>query len=333
VTHEQVSTNNNLYLYNYTRQNPNLNHETQDIIVSPKVDLIRFSICKQKNSNNELNDYFNKLNHVTKYKSKPLKQYKSGYNHSRKYNIMIGGTEFETVLSECMSEPYMPYLWAIHDPKKQILPEVSNHLSLLNHYNVNAVEYVFDFKHHNTIKLYDFLKSTVSLAWRGKSLHLPYETTHYLNNNYMAWSKAGKVYQKTITDECGTEFAVNRVEITLKYNWFKRNKIKSCMDILKVGLKDVGKYISFKKFNYNLFSNKLAELNYGKDFIDELTALFKVDIVNGFLAETNATAKTYCDNRNYLKEHDFNKHFKKHITGSSFWEGEDWYLDSCMMKN
>ncbi len=225
----------------------------------------------------------------------------------------------------------MPYLWAIHDPKKEIMTDVNEHLSLLQQYNINNVEYAFDFRYSHTKELYKFLKKTVLLSWRGKAFNSPYETTHYLNNNYKAWSKAGKVYIKEVDGEKGGVEEVNRIEIALKYNWFKRNEISKCMDIFKVGVKDVIKYLGFKEFNYNLFTNKLIGLEYAREFIEELTGLMKLDIDNGFLAETNETAKTYCNNRNYLKNHQFHYHFRSMINIDSFWDNESFFLDSCLM--
>lgn len=323
--------NNQNYLYNYTRRNPLFNKKYQDIVVTPKVDLIRFSIDKQINSAKSLNNFFNKINQVTIFKTKPLKQQKLGYNHSRKYRIKLNGKEYDTVLSECMGEPYMPYLWAIHDPKQEAMADVNEHLSLLQQYNINNVEYAFDFKYSNTKELYQFLKRTVLLTWRGKAFNSPYLTTHYLNNNYKAWSKTGKVYIKEVDNENGGVEEINRIEIALKYNWFKRHEIFKCLDIFKVGVKDVIKYLGFKEFNYNLFFNKLIGLEYTKEFIEELTELMKLDIDNGFLAETNQTAQTYCYNRNYLKKHQFHYHFRSMINVDSFWDNESFFLDSCLM--
>ncbi len=318
-------------MYNYTRRIPHFNEKHQDIIVTPKVDLIRFSIDKKINSVKSLNNFFNKLNEVTVFKTTPLKQNRISYNHSRKYRIIVNGKEYDTILSECMYEPYMPYLWAIHDPKQEAMADVNEHLSLLKHYNINNVEYAFDFKYPNTKELYQFLKRTVLLSWRGKPFNSPYQTTHYLNNNYKAWSKTGKVYIKEVDVENGSVEEINRIEIALKYNWFKRNQLTKCMDLFKVGIKDVIKYIGFKEFNYNLFINKLIGLEYSKQFIEEITGLMRLDIDNGFLAETKQTAQTYCYNKNYLKNHKFHYHFKEMINIDSFWDNESFYLDSCLM--
>jgi hypothetical protein len=204
-------------------------------------------------------------------------------------------------------------------------------MSLLQQYNINNVEYAFDFRYSHAKELYEFLKRTVLLSWRGKAFNSPYQTTHYLNNNYKAWSKTGKVYIKEVEDENGSLEEVNRIEIALKYNWFKRREIFNCMDIFKVGVKDVIKYLGFKEFNYNLFINKLIGLEYTKEFIEELTGLMKLDIDNGFLAETNQTAQTYYEKRTYLKNHPFHYHFRSMINVDSFWDNKSFFLDSCLM--
>ncbi|EKD44261.1 MAG: hypothetical protein ACD_71C00192G0003 [uncultured bacterium (gcode 4)] len=329
---QENENQNKEYLYNYTRRMPHFNEKIQDIIVSPKIDLIRFSFSKQTNSISSLNNFFNKLNSITETKSKPLKQYKDGYNHSRIYNIKLNNRNYETILSECHNEQYMPYLWVVHDPEKSIMNDLDTYLSLLDQYNINSVEYAFDFSYKNINELYDFAKRTVLLAWRGKGLHLPYESTYYLNNNYSAWSKAGKIYRKMIPVGDGNEQEVLRLELTFKYYMFKRIGLKSCLDIMKIKVKDVIKYITWKQFNFNLFENKLIQKEYSRQAIDNLLLLFKQDIKNGFLFESNITANTYWKSNKYLKKHVFDNHFKEKFSGKSFWDKEEVYLDSSLIE-
>lgn len=328
----KIKYNNADYLYNYTYRIPLNIHKNEDVFVTPKVDVIRIAINRQLNSNQSLNNFFNKINSICITKSTPLKQNKSGYNHSRKYTIKINEKCYESVLSECRGEPYMPYLLAVHEPDRDFIIEFEKILLLLDQYNLNAVEFAFDFEHENTKKLYNFLKKTVTLAWQGKPFHLPYETTHYLNNNWVSSSKAGKIYQKMITQENGKAKEVIRLEITFKQRILFRVRIRKCSEIFQIKIEDVIKYFSFKCFNFNLFINKLQRSESKLENLNELLVLFKNDISNGFLVETNDTAKTYCNNKTYLKYHLFNNIFKDMLIGGTFWDGQIYSFDSSVIE-
>ena len=95
------------------------------------------------------------------------------------------------------------------------------------------------------------------------------------------------------------------------------------------------KYLSYKDFNFNKFTNRLKNKDYTQQQIDQLLTVFKNDIKDGFLYELNNIALSYSKNYDtdeYLIYHGFHQYFMGLINGKSFINGDTFSVDLNRMK-
>jgi len=305
----------------------------KDIQVLGSLDFIRLNIHQNKNSDYLMLQLFNQIKHLSMGQSEHRYTSQNGYNQSRKYLINTDEKKHEVIISKCANESYMPYLLKIDEPDNKIIQIINECVSQLSYCNFTAIEFTLDFICDNPLRLYQFMKETMLISWRGKPLDVTYQSTVYLNNIRTANGKGGKFYLKTLQDHEGNMREVVRVEITLKRNVLKRKQVHNFEDLRKLTIHDVFHYITFKEFNENLFFNKLLNLNYQREQIKSIIEEIRNLIKDGLLYDANVMAKSYLKNKSYLKPHPFNKHFITRSSGCTFLNGDVFYLDSNMMSS
>jgi hypothetical protein len=304
-----------------------------DIKVLCSIDYIRLNIDQHENSKKLISDFFNELKRFSTEPSQHRFTNQNGYNESKKYFIRIDEKTHEIVVSRCTQEPYMPYLLKIDAPDCNILNKITYSLGQLTYCNFTAIEFTLDFIFENQREIFQFMKEKLLISWRGKPLNLTYDSTVYLNNIRTAEGKGGKVYLKTIDDQEGHKQEVVRMEVTLKKKILERKEVHNFDDLKKLTIHDVFHYITFKEFNENLFVNKLLNIEYDKSHIKSIIEEIRNLIKEGLLYDANVKAKSYFENKSYLKPHPFNKHFITRSSGCTFLNGDVFYLDSKVMSS
>jgi hypothetical protein len=89
-------------------------------------------------------------------------------------------------------------------------------------------------------------------------------------------------------------------------------------------------YMSFKDFNFNKFINRLKEMKYDQQKINDIVNQFRQDIKNGYLHELDETALNYSkkyESDCYLEKHSFHQYFMSKVRGLSFINGDSFNVD------
>ncbi len=316
-------------LYNNITRNRINNHNSSTATVKLSIDFIRISIDSKHYNTAIFYNLFNKIESMSILSSEYRFKYGVGYSQVKTYYISFNNQVHEVVTLRCPSDVYMPILLNIHEPTEHLLRHLEPYLNPMKH-RVSQIENTLDFIGNQPDEIYQFMKEHLMLLWPGKKrLNLNYKTTFYRNDIRGARGKGLRCYRKSIKDENGEKAESVRVELLLKRRLLKDKKINTIDDVFLMDQSIPVKYLAFKQFNNELFINKLKDLGYGQEFIDNMLVAIRNDNKNGFLYESNVTAKTYYEkgSLHYFKHHDFNKYFKGLIVGNSFLNGDTFDVD------
>jgi hypothetical protein len=208
---------------------------------------------------------------------------------------------------------YLHNILKIQHPDR-ILLEWLDHKISRHQYSINRIEFSFDFLSKNPDQLYEFLKNTLFIKWRGKKSRKQFETTTYLNDNRRVSSKGSKVYVKTYQ---GRDFV--RFEMTLLNRYLKNTSVKCIKDLLEIDPELIVKHLEFKYFDVSYFTKRFFKATSGGE-IDTLLYFISLKNVKNLIdSETLFDANKYalnftkynCLNKNEKFRSDFNKRFKR----------------------
>ena len=318
--------------YNYITKNRILNSQNNQVLVKMSIDLLRISISKFHFNKEE---FFNLFNVIARFSSSIEKyiDHDKVYSDGKDYEINYLGEEHLVIARNAPCVEYLPMQITIHEPTRQLLNYLTPYLNKMIH-NISQVEFTLDCISDEPHKVFQFFKQHLLLSNPGrKSFNLNYDTSFYRNDIRGARGKGLKCYWKTITFGKSNLVQSIRVELTMKRQLMKSKGIDSINDFLSMNNNIPVKYLLFRKFNYGKFHSKLVEQGYGSEFITNLLTDIKSDVNNGFLYESNVTAKTYYKKGSltYLDNHGFHEHFRNSISGKNFLNGDIFSVDMDRM--
>ncbi len=340
MTPEKIPTehggqNHQKNFYNYNTGNRICMYTNTTATVKMSIDFIRFSIKSINLNNTEFYNLFNVIKGMSVEESNFHFVDGYGYSQIRKYSIEFQNKIYKVVASRCPSDWNLPILLTVHEPSVQLLQYLKQYLAKVN-YLVSSIEHTLDFYSDVPDQIYQFLKSHLLLKWAGKKkLTLNYPTTFYRNDIRNSRGKGLRCYRKQHDIGNGESVESVRVELVMKRPLLKTKSVSTIDNVLNMDCMIAMKYLSYKDFNFNKFTNRLKNKDYTQQQIDQFLTVFKNDIKNGFLYELNNIALSYSQNYDtddYLIYHDFQQYFMGLINGKSFINGDTFSVDLDRMQ-
>lgn len=288
-----------------------MNNKKNSFNFNLSIDFIELSVNR-----NSIHSIQYLLNSFNGYSLKYYHSFRGGKSPASIYNYTIKLANQKTYVLDIAypTKKYMPITIRILHPDMYSLAFVDNILANVL-YHIGRIEVSMDFYTSNAIKMFNMIKRSIYLKWRGKPLNLTFPTTHYSNNIRIATSKGARAYIKNILQ--ANNFV--RVELIMKRRLLRKNGMNRICQITNTLQKTILKYISFKRFDYILFKKRyfctmgkaqVNTINFRK-FVKRINML----IYNGKLVEANNLSKviTYYGNIVY---HEFNDIFVQVISNA-----------------
>ncbi len=265
-------------LNNYIIGNRNKNYSSSEATVMMSVDFIRFSIKSYQFNNKNFYNLFNIIRSMNVDEPKFRLTGKRGYCQSKTYNIKYHDKYYKIVSARVPDSTSFPILLTIHDVDQNLLLYLQPHLNRLDHH-ISWVEFTLDFISNTPELVYNFMKSHLWLKWAGKkNENLIYDTTFYRNDIRKSQTKGLRGYRKQLQDGQGNKVESVRIELLMKRQLLKKKGVENISDTFNMTSQLVTKYLSFKKFNYNLFITRLKESGNDQCGVDQMVCIIKEGI-------------------------------------------------------
>ena len=206
-------------------------------------------------------------------------------------------------------------------PNLDIINHVSNIFS--NNYILTSVEYSADLRSNDNEKLLRIISCTMVQKHARSAVNKLYSTTYYASNPRKAFSLGSYVYKKSFQND-----EAIRIECRCKRSFFKKQRITTMEDTLKISPNKVFEKVDFKLFNLKRFLkmylplNKIdtqSDLETAKLFESQFFDHFSRKYGGGLLSVMTLLKNIGVKHRGtYLDRYPFGEYFLSLLNGKTF---------------